>query len=791
MKKSLPQPYWWDWPAITLLFILLYTLSARLFITDWTTNLDFTQSSAMLGLIIGLALGYSQFKPSTARWISFGYMVMLLPVIWIRIIDEQVEVDERLLSVGGRLLFSFGEFFARRPVEDPLFFVAVMSVAFWVIAASAAFYLTRHQNFLASVLPSAIGMLVIQNYDNLFSRRLWFLAFFIFIALCLLGRLNFLQRQQQWRERRVFLSPENSLDLTSSMAIGAALLIILAWTVPLSITRIESLREGWKQITKPWTDFTERMENAVSALESPEITTPSEYYGTELELGLGFPLSDTLMFSVEVPDLASGQKPPRYYWRGRTYDYFSKSQWYITGNARNQFSPEETAIAIPDAENGTLSHFIFTSGASRISLLYSPAQPTWISRPGSYLASPADASLDISSWNATPALQPGETYQVDAIITNPTIEGLRAAGTEYPQWVTERYLQLPENFSPRIQTLAQEITAQAETPYDKAIAITQYLRENIEYSPSIPKPPALADPLEWILFEHKKGYCVYYASSEVLMLRSLGIPARMAVGFAQGSGATDEEGAQGGVVEDFSISSFTVRKKNAHAWPEVYFPGMGWVEFEPTSNQPALDRPLAPFDPNNVDLGSLIRNLPQEDQAGLQEQPLNEAIDPTAQQNIRIPPSLYLIPLTIALAALTIYLSRRYAITARIPVFVRRTMERSGIEVPAWTLRWERWSALSPIARAFESINFGLRWVRRPAPIHATPVERANNLSKILPHLAPAIKVLLDEHQTTLYTSRIGDEMKARRAAREIRNEVILSLLRHLLTGDYKPQVAT
>jgi transglutaminase-like putative cysteine protease len=792
MKKSLEQPYWWDWPAITLLFILIYTLASRLFITDWTPYLNFTQASTMLGIIIGLALGYSQFKPKTARWISLGYMVMMLPIIWIRVIDEQVELDERLLSVGGRLIFSFGEFFARRPVEDPLFFVAIMSVAFWVISASAAFNLVRHQNFLAAVLPSAIGMLVIQNYDNLFSGRLLFLAFFIFIALCLLGRLNFLQKQRQWRERRIFLSPENSLDLTSSMATAAALLIILAWMAPLSITRVETLRETWKQITKPWTDFTDRMENAVSALESPSLTTPSEFYATELELGRGFPLSDTIMFKVEVPDLALEQKPPRYYWRGRTYDYFSKNQWYITGTTRDQFSPTETLLTIPDTENGTPARFVFTSGSSKISLLYAPAQPRWISRPGSFLASPADAALDISSWNATPSLLPGETYQVDAIINNPTIEGLRAAGTEYPQWVTEHYLQLPENFSPRIQALAQEITTQAETPYDKAMTITQYLRDNIEYAPTIPAPPALADPLEWILFDYKKGYCVYYASSEVLMLRSLGIPARIAVGFTQGLGNISEEGGEGGVVEDFTLSSFTVRKKDAHAWPEVYFPGTGWVEFEPTSSQAPLNRPLAPFDPNDTNLGNIIRNLPQEENAGLpNEELLNQATDPTAGQGVRIPLSLYLTLLTAALTVLAIYLSRRYAIPARFPAFVRTTMERSGIEVPDWVLRWERWSTLSPIERSFESINFGLRWIKKPAPIHATPVERATNLSKILPHLAPQIKVLLDEHQTSLYTSRTGDETKARRAAYELRNQVILSLLRHVLTGEYEPQVTT
>ena len=118
-------------------------------------------------------------------------------------------------------------------------------------------------------------------------------------------------------------------------------------------------------------------------------------------------------------------------------------------------------------------------------------------------------------------MQPGETYQVDALIKNPHVEELREAGTEYPQWVINAYLQMPENFSPRIQQLAREITANEDTPYDKTIAITRYLRDNIEYAATLAEPPRRADPLEWVIFESKQAYCVYYATSEIMMLRSL------------------------------------------------------------------------------------------------------------------------------------------------------------------------------------------------------------------------------------------------------------------------------
>lgn len=788
MKKQQAQLDWWDWPSIALLFILLQTVSSRLVATNWTKDLGFTQLVTSMSFVVGLALGRSNFKRGTARWLSLLYMLEILPLILVRVLSKEVDNEERFISIGGRLWHSLVEFFARKPVEDPLFFVAIMCVAFWIICASAGFNLIRHQNFLGVTLPAMVGLLVIQNYDNYVTVRLLFLAFFIFIALCLLGRLNFLQNQKTWRARRIFLSPENSIDMTSTMTVAACLLIITTWTIPLSLTRVDTLRDSWRELTKPWTDFVDRMHNAVTALETTGPGTPSEFYGTELALGNGFPLSDTVMFQVDVPELLSNESPPRYYWRGRTYDYFDKGQWYITDTTRSNFSPTLPQLNVADTEKGTRSRFTFTIGEPRVSLLYAPSEPVWFSRPGSYLTSPADTAQDVISWNAAPTLLPGETYQVDSILSNPTIEDLRGASTQYPQWVTDKYLQLPKNFSPRIQALAHEIADQEKTPYDKAVAITDYLRSHIEYSGVITTPPSNVDSLEWILFSYKKGYCVYYASADVLMLRSLGIPARMAVGFAQGTGAarTGENGA----IQDTNISIYTVRKKNAHAWPEVYFPGTGWVEFEPTANQAPLDRPLALRPDDSGLIPNPIRNVPKGEEAQQPEIPPSDS-NANADQNQRIPPALYLIPSFVLLAALMVFFGRRYNVPARVPGFVRTTMERSGVDVPVWIIRWERWTNLSSIERDFDSINFGLRRMKQPAPMYATPIERANSLARLLPHLAPRIKVLLDEHQTSLYTSRIADETEARRAAIQIRVQVILSILRHWFTGQYEPEGTT
>jgi transglutaminase-like putative cysteine protease len=755
-----------------VLFILLHTVASRLVTTDWTPSLFITQTVTSMGFVIGAASGYTMFSRRATRWLSFLYMLILLPLQWTLVIDQNVSLEGQLMSVGGRLFYSFLDFFGRRPVEDPLFFVVLVSVVFWIISGTASFNLVRGQNYLVAVLPSAVGLLVIQNYDNFIPGRVWFLALFGFLALLLLGRLNYLENRQIWRQRRVFLSPDNSIDLTSTMAIAAGLIILVSWTVPPSLSSLDSAVRTWNRITKPWREFTERMENAVTALESPSGGKVGEFFGSELVLGRGFPLSDMVMFQVQAPDLSAQRKPPRYYWRGRTYDFYEKGQWYITGTKLEDYSAGEILVPPTVPEDAMPARFTFNTGDVTYSLIYAPPQPIRLDRQGLTLNLPADIGDEIISWYAYPALFAGETYEVDAILSNPNTRQLREAGTDYPAWVTGKYLQLPENISSQIQELALEITAKSETPYDKAVAITNYLRENIEYAEAVPDPPRDRDPLEWVLFEYKQAYCVYYASSEILMLRSLGIPARMTVGFAQGERDGD---------------TYIVRKLNAHAWPEVYFPGIGWVEFEPTGIQPVLSRPLPPGDEENDGSTPPRRSLSDaesdlENLRGLEEG--EGGIAPDGQRNLdTLRASLYLIPLIAAFLALTIYFSRRYSIPARIPVLLLTSLERSGAQIPNWIITWEIWVRLSPIEKSFESINFALRLLKQPVPIDATPIERARALTDLLPRSQEQIKTLLDEHQTSLYTSQEADAIRARRAAFHIRVRALLERVRYGLEG--------
>jgi len=148
---------------------------------------------------------------------------------------------------------------------------------------------------------------------------------------------------------------------------------------------------------------------------------------------------------------------------------------------------------------------------------------------------------------------------------------LRAAGTDYPEDIKQTYLQLP-TLDPRIAPLAEQMTARKTTPYDKAAAMEIYLRSKYGYTLDLKGKPG-ADPLAHFLFETRAGHCEYFASSMTVMLRTLGIPAREVNGFLPGE------------YNDLA-GDYVVRASDAHSWVEVFFPGNGWVTFDPTPDGP-------------------------------------------------------------------------------------------------------------------------------------------------------------------------------------------------------------
>ncbi len=175
---------------------------------------------------------------------------------------------------------------------------------------------------------------------------------------------------------------------------------------------------------------------------------------------------------------------------------------------------------------------------------------------------------------------------------------LRSVEGGYPQWVIDRYLLLPGDVPARVVALARDLTATEPTPYDRAVALESYLR-TFPYNLDLPAPPADRDVVDYFLFDLQQGYCDYYATAMVVLARAAGLPSRLAMGFHTGSYDQEED-------------RYVVTEADAHSWAEVYFPGYGWVGFEPTAGRPALERPADPLPIEIQDLEADFRPFTQE-----------------------------------------------------------------------------------------------------------------------------------------------------------------------------------
>ena len=154
------------------------------------------------------------------------------------------------------------------------------------------------------------------------------------------------------------------------------------------------------------------------------------------------------------------------------------------------------------------------------------------------------------------------------------------------------------------------------------MAIETYLRTNFEYTLEVPGVPVDSEVADYFLFELKRGYCDYYATSMAVLARAVGLPARLVTGYA--SGAYDARSAE-----------YVVRQSDAHSWVEIYFPGIGWVEFEPTASQPGFNRPSAASafgPPAELPLPGLLETVKQS----------FNLLSPTARLAVSIPVGLVL-----------------------------------------------------------------------------------------------------------------------------------------------------
>ena len=286
------------------------------------------------------------------------------------------------------------------------------------------------------------------------------------------------------------------------------------------------------------------------------------------------------------------------FWRGQTFDVWDGRTWTLSDSRTAVVSNGSPLQLLQPAGEPPLpgEELIqtFSLEISGPNLIFAASQPTQVYIPQSAVFETTDGAVRTGV-----ELEQGSVYTVVSRRPLTTAARLRATGdssqTVTPPELAQRYTRLPQ-IPERVSKLAGQLTQGQTSTYDKVLAIEAWMAGNTQYSLDIPPLPAGEDAIERFLFVDRIGFCEQIASSLVVMLRSQGIPARLAVGYTPGE-------------RNPFTGFYEVRARDAHAWTEVYFPGIGWQAFDPTAQVPLSGD--APPDAARVGLRDyLSRHLP-------------------------------------------------------------------------------------------------------------------------------------------------------------------------------------
>jgi len=555
----------------TALFLLGAILAAggTLVATRWGEGLDVVLWAGAGGLAAGLLLGWSVFGGRICHLFSTIYGLAWVGFLLGRDLPEALTWGERITALAARFFHWAGQAVTGGVGGDALIFILLLGGLFWILGYNAGWNTYRRMRVWRAVLPPGIVALISVYYYVGPAPLMRYLVLYLFFGLLYIARAHVCEREEAWRREQVAYSPGLRLSFVQAGLVLVLVVLTLAWTLP-GAAAVPRLAATWHQVSDPWRLVREEWQRLFSDLRGGAVSVV-EPFGSSLVLGGPRDLQDAIVMDIAAP------REGRYYWRGTVYSSYEGARWKALEQERILLIPGQQP---PGTAHDALRHPVTQTVTSYVPgrhLLVGASQPVAVDwEAEAYVDLTEGAPLEFIRISSILPLEAGDRYLVTSLVSKADATSLRQAGSDYPEWVRQ-YLQLPA-MPDRVRRLAEEVTAGAESPYDQAVALEQYLRDHIAYDLTPPEFPAGRDYVDFLLFASKRGYCSGYATAMAVMARSLGIPARVAVGYAAG-----EYDAERGV--------FRVREVHSHSWPEIYFPGYGWIEFEPTASESPLIRP--------------------------------------------------------------------------------------------------------------------------------------------------------------------------------------------------------
>jgi transglutaminase-like putative cysteine protease len=451
-------------------------------------------------------------------------------------------------------------------VFDPVPASIVWRWAMWGVAGWGGWVIQARRHALGAAMPA---MLIGAGALSYAGRRSVSVLLMLAGCLLLIALLAQQSRRQRWVEAGAAYPASKGRAIVSMAAVATLGLVVAGAAAPaLSISRISGWLEARRRSQAEGQPGLAHSLGIASAASGPAAAFQAARQPglpREMLIGSGPELSLRLVMTVEA-QIPNGWAPSLY-WRSFTYDEYTGRGWASSATEQRSWAAGQL-LSAPQASHHLLIEQIIRPLDAGDGTVYAAGQPVRMDRTSDVATRPPDDLFGVQ-------IDPSQRYTVWSSVPTVTSDTLKATGIRYPDWIRARYLSLPASVPERVKDLAISLTAGEPTPYDRVEAIEGYLRE-IPYSLDVSRPPLGRDVVDYFLYDLHQGYCDYYASAMVVLARAAGIPARLAVGYAEGN-------------YDLNSRHFRVTKADAHSWAEVYFPNIGWVPFEATANRPPLE----------------------------------------------------------------------------------------------------------------------------------------------------------------------------------------------------------
>lgn len=547
---------------------------------SWVPEDDVVPWSAILGLCLSVLLAKRPLKPLYA-WVLltlYGLLIVFITLarLWPPIevlVNSQSSIRLYWLQNGALFVDRFGGWlramFSGGRSQETIVFAFGLGLLSWFLSAYAGWSTFRQQKPLLGLTLMGLAITINMYFGSV--PPVWSALFVGFVAV-LTAVLQYISLEQQWEAEAIDYSESVRTDLALYATLISVLLIGLAFLLPgIPFTRIASSFANQPAIQQA----EERLNDVFGGVNQPgsgRLASGGQGRGGTLprEFLIGNPpeLYETVMMQAEVFTVTgNGETEPAAnellrgaHWRTMSYDIYTGSGWAISDERTEPVAAFE-ALPLPQL--------------SAQQTLYQQVNWQHDKRLTRYtIGLPQKFDEDVTSfWHGLNDLVrvqgQNQQYAATSLLSTATAMDLRkTAVNEIPPTILNRYTTLPDSVPQRIHDLAEEIGADLANPYDQALAIENFLRQ-YPYSLEVTLPSGNQDPVDYFLFDLQVGYCDYYASSMVVLARSLGLPARLGTGYL--SQLPDDNGMQ------------TIYQINGHSWAEIYFAGYGWIEFEPTA----------------------------------------------------------------------------------------------------------------------------------------------------------------------------------------------------------------